>query len=106
MRNFCCRCYRKAASLGFLTLATALLPPSSIAFGQTRIEPADGSAGDFFGNSVAVSGSTVVVGSEYNDTVAEDAGAVYVYQFDAGSWLFRAKLTAADGAAGASKPAL
>src|SRR5688572_18010905 len=36
-------------------------------------------SGDNFGNSVAISGTRVVVGAPYDDTGATDAGSVYVY---------------------------
>jgi len=52
---------------------------------------------DHFGDSVAISGTTLVVGApDDNDpTFGSDAGAVYVYTFDAG-WTLQAKLRASD----------
>jgi len=44
-------------------------------------------ASDWFGYSVAVSGSTVVVGAYHDDTGATDAGAVYVFDAASGSLL-------------------
>ena len=59
-----------------------------------------GAAGDMFGNSVALSGETALVGARFHDTVGQaDAGAAYVFTRSGGSWMQQAKLTAADGAA-------
>ncbi len=41
-------------------------------------------AGDHFGNSVAISGTRVVIGANDDDTGAEDAGSAYVY--DLATW--------------------
>lgn len=61
----------------------------------------NGAAEDNFGNSVAISGDTAVIGSPYEDLgAANDQGAAYVYIRDGSGWQFQAKLTAADGAAG------
>ena len=55
----------------------------------------DGEAGDRQGKSVAVSGDTVVVGSN-----GAGAGAVYVFEYDGLGWLQSAKLLANDGELG------
>ena len=47
--------------------------------------PADG---DELGNSVGVSGNTVVVGSRWDDTGAADAGSAYVFDADTGALRF------------------
>lgn len=64
---------------------------------RARLVPADGGAGDEFGNSVGISGDLVVVGSEYHDSAAgNNAGAAYVYEKLAGRWTQVAKLQPAD----------
>ena len=50
---------------------------------RTLANPTPG-AGDEFGSSVAVSGSTVVVGALSDDTGAQDAGAAYVFDATTG----------------------
>ena len=45
-----------------------------------KLTASDVQAGDFFGQSVAVSGDTAVVGAEGKDAVGSDAGAAYVFQ--------------------------
>ena len=56
-----------------------------------------GASGDYFGNSVAISGDTVVVGAPFVDLVrpyAQDVGAAYVYVYDApgDTYLLQARL--------------
>jgi hypothetical protein len=64
---------------------------------------AQGAAQDrrLFGNSVAASGDTMIVGVPGDNTPAgEDAGAVYVYTRSGLSWSEQQRLTAPDGAPG------
>ncbi len=46
---------------------------------QAKLLADDGSFGDEFGSSVAVSGSTLVVGSQYHDHLGADRGSAYVF---------------------------
>lgn len=48
---------------------------------------------DLFGDSVAVAGSTVVVGAEFNDHYQ---GSAYVFRHANGSWIHAGKLVASD----------
>ena len=63
---------------------------------QPGVFPSDGSAGDHFGYSVAVSGSTAVVGAPYHLTGPRE-GAAYVFVQSGGAWSQQAELTASDG---------
>ena len=61
-----------------------------------KITASDGASLDNFGNSVAISGDTVVVGAYLADGVGSNAGAAYVFEKDFGgadNWGQRAKLT-------------
>ena len=63
----------------------------------------DGSTGDYFGNSVAVDGDTVVVGASRADGNANDSGAAYLFTKPVAGWATTstaAKLTALDGGTG------
>ena len=60
-----------------------------------KLTASDGAAGNFFGESLAIDGGTVVVGARGDNNVT---GAVYVFRASDGAQL--AKLTASDGAAG------
>ena len=50
-----------------------------------------------FGNMVAVSGNTMVVGAQFDSTTASQAGAAFVYVFDGATWTQQARLLASDG---------
>ncbi len=63
----------------------------------------DGVAGDNFGNSVAVSGNTIVVGAYRDDDSGSGSGSVYIFernQSGSNKWGQVIKLLASDGAAG------
>jgi hypothetical protein len=58
----------------------------------------DAQPGDHFGNAVGLSDQFGVVGAESNDQNGSDAGAAYVFEYDAASsvWDFSAKLNGFD----------
>jgi hypothetical protein len=62
---------------------------------QTELTASDGAQGDYFGTSVAISGSTVVVGADGENY---QAGAVYVFTRSGTAWSQQAELTASDAA--------
>ncbi len=62
---------------------------------QAELTAGDGTAGDRFGISVAVSGDTAVVGAYER---AQDQGAAYVFVRSGSSWSQQGELTASDGA--------
>ena len=62
-----------------------------------KLTASGAAAGDRFGYSVAMSGSTIVVGAAYKNS---ETGAAYVFTGSGGSWTQVAKLTASDAAAG------
>jgi uncharacterized repeat protein (TIGR01451 family) len=65
---------------------------------QQRLLPGDGPDGTTFGDSVSVSGDTVVVGASRADTpAAADTGAAYVFERSSGAWSQQQKLVALDG---------
>ncbi len=68
-----------------------------------KLTSSDGASEDLFGYSVAVSGSTIVVGATRHEVGSDlKRGAVYVYTEPAGGWANAtqtAELTASDGAA-------
>ncbi len=68
---------------------------------QARLLASDGSANDWFGHSVAVSGNTAVVGA-FRDYNGNATGSAYVFERDpaTGNWTERTKLLASDGEAG------
>ncbi|MHC4825715.1 MAG: M12 family metallo-peptidase [Planctomycetota bacterium] len=68
---------------------------------EAELLPADGSAGDYFGHAVAVSGDVAVVAAPLDDDEGPESGSVYVFGFDPGSgqWTEQEKILASDGAA-------
>jgi hypothetical protein len=67
---------------------------------QTELTPSDGASGDGFGVSIAITGSTAVVGAPYH-TVGSNSyqGAAYVFVESGGTWSQEAELIASDGGA-------
>lgn len=82
-------------------------PPGSGAWAfEAQLEVSDPQVKRFIGESIAVDGDTIVISSRSDDDVAADAGAAYVFRFDASvtdpdlpKWLEDEKLTAFDGEA-------
>jgi len=67
---------------------------------KQKLTASDGAANDNFGQSVAFSGSTAVVGAYHADIGGNiDQGAAYVFNRQEGGWVEAQKLTAGDGAA-------
>ena len=68
-----------------------------------KLTASDAAAGDSFGDSVAISGDTAVVGASFDDDGGANSGSAYVFQRDQGgvdNWGQLKKLTASDAAAG------
>jgi hypothetical protein len=67
---------------------------------QAELTAPDGAAFDGFGSSVAIDGSTVVVGARGRTAGSNNSqGAVYVFADSGGTWSQQAELTASDGGA-------
>lgn len=67
---------------------------------QAKLTASDAAARDEFGISVGISGSTAIVGSPFDDDAGGKSGSAYIFGNNGGVWTERAKLTAADAAAG------
>ncbi len=67
---------------------------------EAVIRPSEPSERLMFGRDIALQDNVLVVGAPGDDTIAEDAGAVYVWSFYDDDWYFTAKLVAPDGDAG------
>jgi hypothetical protein len=66
---------------------------------QQKLTASDGTADDFFGVSVAISGETIVVGA-FSDDVGANVrqGSAYVFVRAGAAWSEQQRLTASDGA--------
>jgi hypothetical protein len=92
----------QGAAYVFVKPATGWLTTSTY---DAQLTASDGAANDFFGDSVAINGDTVVATAPSAQIGANPLqGAAYVFVKPATGWtttsLFDAKLTASDGAAG------
>ena len=67
---------------------------------ETVFRPAEPSERLMFGRDIELQGGILVVGAPGDDTIAQDAGAVYVWHHYSGDWHFAGRLVAADGIAG------
>lgn len=62
--------------------------------------PLDGADGDWFGFSLALEGTQLVVGAQLARVGAEQVGAAYLFQAQGSSWVQQARLQPRDSAAG------
>jgi hypothetical protein len=67
---------------------------------QTKLTAIDGAKGDAFGQSIAVSDDTIVIGAPRDDDNGKDSGSVYVFTRTGTNWSQQVKLSAPDGAEG------
>lgn len=72
-----------------------------VALGQTMTEDtkltaSDGAALNFFGEAVATTGDTLVVGAKSSDFFCNDCGAAYVYELNGGLWIEQARISGSD----------
>jgi len=64
-----------------------------------KLLPLDGAAGDYFGYSVSLDGTTALIGAYAEDDNGVDSGSAYVFTRNGTSWTQQAKLLASDGVA-------
>jgi len=68
---------------------------------EAKLTANDAEAGDQFGGSIALFGETILVGARRDDDNGDESGAAYLFTRYDSEWIQQAKLTAADGEAGA-----
>jgi len=56
-------------------------------------------SGDLFGIEVDIYGDYAIVGAQYNDAAANNAGSAYIYYFNGTSWIAQQRLNNTDAAA-------
>jgi len=59
---------------------------------QHHVVPGGGVSGDWFGSSVSINGSTMVVGSDSDTYIYSSEGSVYFFTFDGVNWIQQQKL--------------
>ena len=67
---------------------------------EIKLTASDAAEGDNFGNSVSLSGNTVIIGAFGNDDGGSASGSAYIFRFneDTNTWEEEIKLTASDAA--------
>jgi hypothetical protein len=85
---------------GLMTLALASSPALADMNEKLKLLPSDGAAFDYFGEAVAISGNTIIVGAPGDDDLGSGSGSAYLFNATTGAQMF--KLFASDGAAGDS----
>ena len=101
-RKLPARMVASADSLSILVDAAGAVYPVTVDplfVSEAKVTASDAAAGDWFGNSVSVSGDTAIVGVRYDDDTGVDSGSAYVFVRSGASWSEEAKLIASDGAA-------
>lgn len=83
--------------LTFGLSTSGLLAQPTADYEEDKLLASDGAADDRFGNSVAISGDTIVVGAEYDDDYGPGSGSAYVFSYDGTEWSQQDKLLASDG---------
>jgi hypothetical protein len=64
---------------------------------EAKLLPQDGTAGDYFGISVSLSGNYAIVGAHWDDDNGNKSGSAYVFLLEGFDWMEQAKLLASDG---------
>ena len=68
--------------------------------GEQKLIAPDGESSDWFGLHVAISGNYAIVGAHGDDIgTNSNQGSAYIYELSGGTWVYKTKLMANDGAA-------
>jgi len=67
---------------------------------QAKLTALDAAAGDYFGESVSISGDYAIVGALNNDDAGQASGSAYIFSRSGTTWNQQTKLTASDAAIG------
>jgi hypothetical protein len=92
---------RRIAPAALILPLLAALPASGQTLNEDdKLTASDAAVGDSFGTSVAISGTTAIVGAWGNDDAGADSGSAYLFDFSDRNNIIETKLNASDGAAG------
>ena len=84
----------------FLLLGLSSFSMAQIMSQQAKLVASDAAAGDYFGESVSISGYYKIVGAFLDDDAGTNSGSAYIFVRDGTSWSQQAKLVAPDPADG------
>ncbi len=65
---------------------------------EQQIAASDGSAYDYFGNSISIEGDYIVIGAWKEGASSSMTGSAYIFYNNGSSWSEQLKLTASDAA--------
>ena len=83
-----------------LTLSAVMAATPLAIAQQAYLKASNPGAGDEFARAVAISGDTVVVGADYEDSSGTDCGAAYVFVRNGTNWVQQAYLKASNASGG------
>ncbi len=66
---------------------------------QQKLHALDSTNGDYFGQSVSISGDYAIIGALFDDDNGNESGSAYIFNFDGTNWVQQQKLIASDGVA-------
>jgi len=72
-------------------------PSASLWIEEQKLVASDGMRVDDFGKSVAIDGSTALIGARFNDEAGQNDGAAYVFRAQGGKWVEQDKLLPENG---------
>ena len=81
-------------------LIASPVPPTVSPLGVQQITAFDGDVNDFFGYSVAIDDTVIIVSSYLDDDNGINSGSAYVYRYNGTNWQLDQKLTASNGSSG------
>ena len=99
-----CGAYRKDRDPGALNTGAAYVfrydPATTLWTQEHVLSSPDTETEDWLAFAVAVQPDTIVLGAPKDDTLGEDAGAIYTFRHDGSAWGPGRKITASDGQTG------
>lgn len=66
---------------------------------DAKLSAFDPGSGDYFGQSVSISGDYAIIGANYDNDKGNDSGSAYIFDYNDAGWGEIAKLTASNGLA-------
>jgi hypothetical protein len=81
-----------------IALAVSSLAGLAGAQQQATLSASDAAARDFFGQSICISGGTIIVGSSHDNAPILDQGSAYLFVANGSSWIQQAKVLPLDPA--------
>ncbi|MEE9128508.1 MAG: FG-GAP repeat protein, partial [Phycisphaerales bacterium] len=67
---------------------------------DARVTASDAGVFQKFGDAVAISGDTALIGAQWDNDLGTESGSVYVFRREEGTWVELQKLLASDGSGG------